>query len=53
MHDDVDAELAGDLVARHDILVGVLPQAVVDVMGNHFATGYSSQHQQGERVRTT
>ena len=53
VHDDVDAELAGDLVHNTDILVGVIPQAVVDVMGNHLAAGHSSQQQEGEGVRAS
>jgi hypothetical protein len=32
--------------------VGVLPQAMVDVVGNHLAAGHSSQYQKGEGVRT-
>jgi hypothetical protein len=53
VHDDVDAELAGNLVHNTDILVGVLPQAMVDVMSNDFTAGYCSQHQEGEGVGTS
>lgn len=45
VNDDLDAELAGDLVHNTDILVGALAQAVVDMMGDHVAAGHHSEHE--------